>query len=89
MTAGDLMLILRLILGYQCAKAVLDEALNYAPHNEAPVLAQPSPEELGNRSEEIASPESQGVVSENGAAFMTDTDEELGSLHKTRSAYSV
>ena len=85
----DPMLILRLLLDYQCAKAVLDEAFNYAPHNESPVLAQPSPEEIGESSEEIASSESQGVVSENDATVMTGTDEDLGSLDKTRRAYSV
>ncbi|KAK0508718.1 hypothetical protein JMJ35_008994 [Cladonia borealis] len=53
----DLMLTPGLLLYYQCAKAVLDEAFNYAPHNEAPDLAQPSPEEAEESSEEIASPE--------------------------------
>ncbi len=85
----NLMLIIRLLLNYQCAKAVLDEAFNYAPHNEAPVLAQSSPEEIGESSEEIASSESQGVVSENDAAVMSGTDEDLGSPNKTRRAYSV
>ena len=51
----DLMLILRLLLDYQCAKAVLHEAFNYAPHNEAPVLAQPSPEE-GESSKKLRVP---------------------------------
>ena len=84
------MLILRLLLYYQCAKeAVLDEAFNYAPHNEAPVLSQTIPEEVEESLEENASSESQGVVSENVAAVTTGTGEELGSPNKTRKAYSV
>ena len=53
----DLMLTPRLLLAYQCAKAVLDEAFICVPHNEAPVLARHSPEEVGESSEEIASSE--------------------------------
>lgn len=62
---------------------MLNEAFNYAPHNEAPVIAQLSPEEVGESSEDIASSESQDVISENDAAFVTGTDEEIGSPDKT------
>ncbi len=64
----DLVLIIRLLLDYQCVKAVLDEDFNYAPHNEAPVLTQSIQEGVEENSEENASSESQGVVSENDAA---------------------
>ena len=41
MTAlDDLMLILRLLLDYLYAKAMMDEAFDYAPHNDTAVLAQ-------------------------------------------------
>ena len=40
----DLMVILWMLLDYLCEKDVLDEAFDYTPHNDAPVLAQPSPE---------------------------------------------
>ena len=67
---------------------MLDEAFNYAPHNEAPVIAQLNPE-VGKSSEEIASSESRDVVSENDIAFVTGTDEVLDSSDKTRRAYSA
>ena len=67
---------------------MLDEASNDVTHNEAPVIAQLNLE-VGKSSEEIASSESQDVVSENETAFINDTDEVLDSLGKTRRAYSV
>lgn len=69
------MLILWLLLDCPCAKAVLHEAFDYAPYNEAPVLAQPSPEG-GVNAEENATLEPHGVVSESDADIMTGTYEE-------------
>ena len=83
------MLILRLLLDYQCTKAVFDEAFNYAPYNDPPVIAQPFPAEVGESSAENASPEPQGVVSKYNAAVVTGTDEELGIPNITRGACSV
>ena len=78
-----------MLLDYDSAKAVFDEAFNYAPHNDTTVIAQPFPEEVGESSDENASPEPQGVVSKNNAAVVTDTAEELGVSDLTRGAYSV
>ena len=77
------MLILRLLLDYPCAKAVLDDAFDYAPHNDTPVLAQPFPEEVGESSDENPSSELQGMVSKHDAAGITGVEEELGSPHQT------
>lgn len=78
-----------MLLDYDSAKAVFDDAFNYAPHNDTPVITQPFPEEVRESSDENASPEPQSVVSKNTAAVVTDTDEELGVPDLTRGAYSV